>query len=67
MNIFDTRLLNEDLTQSDNHFTKINGKLRNFAKKTNQRNSNSQIQYYEPKHKFMSIQRIKCLVILSFK
>lgn len=47
VNMFDTRLLNEDISQSDKPFTKRNGKLRNVAKYILQSNSNCQIQYYE--------------------
>ena len=42
--MFGTRLLNEDIPQSDKLFAKSNGKLHNVAKCTNQCNSNSQIQ-----------------------
>lgn len=35
VNLFDTRLLNEDLPQTDKRFTKRNDKLRNVAKYTN--------------------------------
>ena len=47
VNLFDTRLLNEDIPQTDKRFTKRDGKLRNVAKYTNQSNSDGQIQYYE--------------------
>ena len=42
MLMFDTRLLNEDIPQSDKRFANRDGKLRNVAKYTNQANSNNQ-------------------------
>ena len=45
--MFDTRLLNEDIPQSDKHLTKGDGKLRNVAKYNNKSNLNDQIQYYD--------------------
>ena len=48
VNMFDTRLLNEEIPQTDKRFTKRDGKLRNVAKPNNQSSSNDEIQYYEP-------------------
>lgn len=53
VNMLDTRLLNEDIPQSDKRFSKPNGKLYNIAKYNNQSNSNSQIKCYEPKRRFI--------------
>lgn len=50
--MFETRLLNEDIPQSDKHFAKSNGKLRKVVKYTNESSSNSQIQYSKPNHTF---------------
>ncbi len=46
--MFDTRLLNEDIPQSDKRLANRDGKLRKVAKYSNQTNSNNQntlIQY----------------------
>ena len=48
VNMFDTRLLNEEIPQTDKRFTKRDGKLRNVAKPNNQSSSNDETQYYEP-------------------
>lgn len=48
VNLFDTRLLNEEIPQTDKRFTKRDGKLRNVAKPNNQSSSNDETQYYEP-------------------
>lgn len=48
--MFDSRLLNKDIPQSDKLFAKRNDKLRNITKYINQSSSNCQIEYNEPKH-----------------
>ncbi len=40
--MFDTRLLNEDIPQSDKRLANRDGKLRKVAKYSNQANSNNQ-------------------------
>lgn len=50
--------MNEDIPQSDKRFAKRNCKLLNIEKYTNQNNSNSQIEYYESKNKFVHNQMI---------
>lgn len=53
VNMLGTRLLNEDIPQSDKRFAKPNGKLHDIAKYNNQSNSNNLIKYYEPKRRFV--------------